>query len=437
MADLFLYNNDCLQIMKTLPSNSVDVIFTDPPYALGSEVIIREDGRPDYKNAKDFMNKWKMPSGDFWADWFFESNRILKFGGRIFMFGIDRQTFLFQYYAALNKFKTNQKLYWFFASNFPKATDLSKQIDKYFCLQRKEIGDYEHPQRLNRKSQYKGHKFETEKIIGKQKITEANHSIAKKYSGLKYSNAPLKQTCEEVMVFQKAFKTSGCLHDVLAFENGDLSITVSTFDIDNNRIEYKKDIDKKDAIAVRKNGQGIVYSNRNIKLTNCSNDGRYPSQTFVNSKAADILDAQSGVVKSSTVINENRTGIKKSYSGGLGEKGLNYGYNDVAGCSKILNKCDLDKEEHDIFIYNPKISPSERADSKHPTMKPEKLIEKILKLIKTPNKQTILDPFLGSGTIGKIAKKLNFDFIGIELNKEYFDFAKQRIKKTDNTLIFK
>jgi site-specific DNA-methyltransferase (adenine-specific) len=125
-----LHNADCLQVMKSLPDNSVDIIFTDPPYALGSEVIIRPDGKPDYKKAVDFMSKWQMPNGDFWNEWFFEANRILKFGGHCLMFGIDRQTFLFQYYAILNKFTEKQKLYWYTIQSFPKATDLQKVIQK-------------------------------------------------------------------------------------------------------------------------------------------------------------------------------------------------------------------------------------------------------------------------------------------------------------------
>jgi DNA modification methylase len=52
-----LINGDCLEVLRGLPDNSIDLIFTDPPYALGSEVIIRKDGKPDYKKAVDFMNK--------------------------------------------------------------------------------------------------------------------------------------------------------------------------------------------------------------------------------------------------------------------------------------------------------------------------------------------------------------------------------------------
>ena len=41
----------------------------------------------------------------------------------------------------------------------------------------------------------------------------------------------------------------------------------------------------------------------------------------------------------------------------------------------------------------------------------------------------ILDPFMGSGTTGVAAKKAGRNFIGIELSKEYFDMASQRIQE--------
>ena len=43
---------------------------------------------------------------------------------------------------------------------------------------------------------------------------------------------------------------------------------------------------------------------------------------------------------------------------------------------------------------------------------------------------TVLDPFMGSGTIGKMAKQLNRNFIGIELDPDYFNIAETRIIKT-------
>ena len=128
--------SDSLEFLKNQKDYENDIIFADPPYALGSEVIIRKDGKVDYAKANDFMNKWEMPTGDFWEKWFKEAYRTLKHGGYLIMYGMDRQTLLFKYYASLAGFQEQQSIYWYFISNFPKATDLSKMIDKNAGVER-------------------------------------------------------------------------------------------------------------------------------------------------------------------------------------------------------------------------------------------------------------------------------------------------------------
>ena len=123
-------NANCLDVLKETAANSQDLIFCDPPYALGSDVIIRKDGKPDYRKAVDFMAKWQQPDGYFWEQWFNEAFRVLKYGGRVVMFGMDRQLMLNKYYACFAGFAEQQSLYWFFISSFPKASDLSKNLDK-------------------------------------------------------------------------------------------------------------------------------------------------------------------------------------------------------------------------------------------------------------------------------------------------------------------
>ena len=46
----------------------------------------------------------------------------------------------------------------------------------------------------------------------------------------------------------------------------------------------------------------------------------------------------------------------------------------------------------------------------------------------TEEGETVLDPFMGSGTTGVACKNLNRNFIGIELDKEYYQIAKRRIE---------
>ena len=65
----------------------------------------------------------------------------------------------------------------------------------------------------------------------------------------------------------------------------------------------------------------------------------------------------------------------------------------------------------------------------HSTQKPESLLHRIL-LASTNKNDSVLDPFLGSGTTAAVAKKLGRNYYGIEKEKIYFKAAKQRLKNT-------
>jgi DNA modification methylase len=66
------------------------------------------------------------------------------------------------------------------------------------------------------------------------------------------------------------------------------------------------------------------------------------------------------------------------------------------------------------------------AKNNHPTVKPTKLMQYLVKLV-TPKGGVVLDPFMGSGSTGKACKLEGFDFIGIEREAEYIEIAKARI----------
>lgn len=70
---------------------------------------------------------------------------------------------------------------------------------------------------------------------------------------------------------------------------------------------------------------------------------------------------------------------------------------------------------------------AERHVTSHPTEKPKLLLERII-LIGSKEGDTVLDPFMGSGTTGVVAKRLNRNFIGIEIDTPYFEIAKKRIE---------
>jgi DNA (cytosine-5)-methyltransferase 1/site-specific DNA-methyltransferase (adenine-specific) len=65
----------------------------------------------------------------------------------------------------------------------------------------------------------------------------------------------------------------------------------------------------------------------------------------------------------------------------------------------------------------------------HPTQKSLRLMEEIIK-IHTNEDQTILDPFMGSGSTGVACVKNKRKFVGIELSEEFYNLASHRIRNT-------
>lgn len=63
----------------------------------------------------------------------------------------------------------------------------------------------------------------------------------------------------------------------------------------------------------------------------------------------------------------------------------------------------------------------------HPTVKPYELVERLV-MNSSKEEETVLDPFMGSRTTGAVCRKLKRSFIGMELNREYFESARRRIE---------
>ena len=111
---------DCLDFMQNLPDNCIDTIICDPPYGLS------------------FMGKkwdYDVPSVELWR----ECLRVLKCGGTLLCFAGSRT----QHRMAVNVedagFILKDCIMWLYGSGFPKATDISKQLDKGH--KREVIGD--------------------------------------------------------------------------------------------------------------------------------------------------------------------------------------------------------------------------------------------------------------------------------------------------------
>ena len=77
------------------------------------------------------------------------------------------------------------------------------------------------------------------------------------------------------------------------------------------------------------------------------------------------------------------------------------------------------------------VTPKNKEDKKlykHPTIKPLDIIKNLI-INSSQENDVVLDCFMGSGTTGVACKELNRDFIGIELDQNYYDIACERINK--------
>lgn len=112
--------------------------------------------------------------------------------------------------------------------------------------------------------------------------------------------------------------------------------------------------------------------------------------------------------------------------------------------SSFLNSCELiccmwnkghtwnfkKQNEMHNFFESPICMGAERLkEPKHPTQKPVKLLKHFIEIASNEN-DVILDCFMGVGSTGVASLELNRRFIGIELDKGYFNASKQRLEKT-------
>ena len=107
--------------------------------------------------------------------------------------------------------------------------------------------------------------------------------------------------------------------------------------------------------------------------------------------------------------------------------------NRSARSGKKRKPVGVDKIKGNIWKINAGKGHStmDKAAFKHPAIFPEKLANDHI-LSWSNEGDLVFDPFMGSGTTGKMAKVNNRKFIGIELDETYFNIAKERIEDKNN-----
>lgn len=296
-------NDNSYEYIKSIRSNSIQGIVTDPPYGI---------------NFKNLEWDKEYPSVDFWK----ECNRVLIKGGYALVFssikGLSK--------AILNleeaEFEFVDILLWVYLNGMPKINNLGVQIDKKLNIESTAIGTHKY---LNGY----GDKLSDGTYTLKNKVKyKAASEIGKKYED---SGISLKPAYEPIILVKKPFNSSI---------------------VDN----------------ILTNGVGCI----NFTETKIENEGesRIPSNII---------------------------------------------------------RTDLLEDGYDKFFYIKKCRGEGEDKRVHPTQKPIELMKHLVGLI-TYEEQTILDPFMGSGSTGKACISMNRSFIGIEKDKEFFSHASESLK---------
>ena len=382
---------DCLEVMRTLPENSVDAVVTDPPYELG------------------FMGKsWDSAGVSYDPATWAEALRVLKPGGHLLAFGGSRTYHRIAVAIEDAGFEIRDSLMWIYGSGFPKSLDVSKAIDKKAGAERKVVVD---KRWLNQYPNGNGGNHNRGVIYGAassvlgQPLTTTLSATdeAKRWEGWGTALTP----SHEPIVLARKPLIGTVAENVLAFGTGALNIDASRIPTNGEKIAPFGTPTKSIGGLMNNGVEPQDSAKLALSYAKTEQDGRWPANTLWDEEAAAQLDA-------STPAQPSRF----FYVAKPGRRERNAG---LDGFQK--------REFNQNAQPNPKraIRPKTPAANIHPTVKPIALMRYLIKLI-TPPGGVVLDPFLGSGTTACAAVLEGFDYIGIEMTPEYADIAEARIK---------
>lgn len=225
----------------------------------------------------------------------------------------------------------------------------------------------------------------------------------------------LKPALEPVTVARKPFKGTAAAN-VLEHGTGALNI-------DGCRVPFAGEQDERESKQKNKHGDfgsgpmsNKVFGEYKKDRDNYDPTGRWPANL--------IHDGSDEVV--ALFPESSVTGKRSAKSQSAKVNGTNW----LTGNHESTEYTDQGSAAR--FFYCAKASKKDRGEgNNHPTVKPTELMAYLCRLV-TPPGGIVLDPFMGSGSTGKAALREGFGFIGMEMDPDYFEIAKTRIKHEAN-----
>jgi len=363
-----IYHGDLLDVLPQLPEASVDCTVTDPPYGL------------------HFMEKgWDhdVPGPAYWQ----AIARVCKPGALLLAFGGTRTHHRLACAIEDAGWEIRDCLMWLHGQGFPKSLDISKALDKAAGAVREVVGasrsidcvERGYTKVYSTKAENSG--FGTSRTFGLGiPITAPATPEAAKWNGW---GTALKPAWEPIVLAMKPL-------------DGTFARNAETWGVAGMNI---------DACRIGTSEQS---------------KGRWPTNLLLDEEAADMLNQQTGVLKSGVM----KAGQKRKAS-----KGENGGYHGNMPDEATALDTYGDSGGASRFFYCAKANKSERGPGNdHPTVKPLALMDYLLTLLSTPTGGVILDPFAGTGTTALAARQLGRRCICVELDKHNCDIAAARLE---------
>ena len=381
-----IINGDCIETMKQLKSCSISSIITDPPYHLTSivERFGKEGSKPASsgtegskgvfgRSSKGFMGKeWDGGDIAFNTEVWTEALRVTKPGGFLFAFGGTRTAHRMAVAIEDSGWVCRDYIEWVYGSGFPKAQDISKQMDKL------------------------GGNVSLIKEFGeKLKKAREKRGLTKSQCDEKYCNSSTNWSWFEGRKDGIRIPPPELLNKLKSDFSELEELIDKVLPASRKIVAHKKDSGKRNV--------GILGTEEK-EYTITENETDIAKEWSGYKTPALKPAAEEWIIAQKPMLDEGEPNTIDF------EAPFFY----AAKCSTKERTCNG------------------KVKNNHPTIKSIKLMEYFIDLITPPENYkkdfVILDPFCGSGTTLLAAKKRDVNAIGIELDEDYFKIAQERLE---------
>jgi DNA modification methylase len=432
---------DSAEKLKEINDNSVDMLCTDPPYGYS------------------FMNKgWDkvLPDTQIWR----ECYRVLKPGAFITVMAAPRTDVLWRISRDLEEAGFDlsfSNIEWVYHSGFPKASDISKMIDKRFNAEREVVDKVVLPYKDKNRSPLKiDDGWNENSMKAEFDITEPATDIAKKYEGSKAGFQP-KPAREIIIVGMKPFSEGSYIDKVLNFEALPENIKMTYPLIQTPKPAKKEKNINVEKYLVWENAeltQELTELNEHLKdisvdMMSQVEDNEWNTISFGNNITEQslkdfkfITSIISKMIIELKTLNSSQPLSTKDYTldviRTINKSGLNL-VDYVENISQLKQNTTNEKLEYLLGVVSVvlptllRIKEKGKTGNIHSTVKPIKLMSYLITLFTRPG-DFVLDPFGGSGTTGLACKLLDRNHIYIDFTQEYYDIAEERFQVSKQDL---